>query len=73
MFSDLVHSREVIIRVLEQNYESIVISIILIKKESISSIIKMKLKRKIQVTNITANIKKQYIHFVGFHLGDIVQ
>lgn len=61
MFSDLVHSREVIIRVLEQNYESIVISIILIKKESISSIIKMKLKRKIQVTSITANIKKQYI------------
>ena len=61
MFSGLVHSREVIIRVLEQNYESIVISIILIKKESISSIIKMKLKRKIQVTNITANIKKQYI------------
>ena len=68
MFSDLVHSREVIIRVLEQNYESIVISIILIKKESISSIIKMKLKRKIQVTNITANIQSSLQRFLDKYI-----
>ena len=68
MFSGLVHSREVIIRVLEQNYESIVISIILIKKESISSIIKMKLKRKIQVTNITANIQSSLQRFLDKYI-----